>query len=90
MIYGLPVAKVGGFPYGEWTTEPPEESGLYWFRASNWKSDDKPVTEQSYISVINGVVSFRPLIDGYEWEHEYEVKDVTHWLGPLPVPEPPK
>lgn len=73
----------------QWTTEPPTQEGWYWFRASGFMQSGM-FTELSYVSVMNGVVSFKPLIDGYEWDHEYEVEDVTHWLGPLPVPAPPK
>ncbi len=73
----------------QWTTEPPKVEGWYWFRGHHWLLDNLN-TELSYVSVMNGVISFSPLINGPEWDHEYDIRNVTHWLGPLPIPEPPE
>lgn len=60
-----------------WTTEAPKELGLYF-------------------ALLNGVVmvvDFSPADRRVEFIGSDEgepVRDITHWLGPLPIPEPPK
>ncbi len=75
---GFPVAKIGGFPYGEWSTEPPTQSGWYWIR-NGWP--------QSFVAWVeayeSGIVSVGHV--GALWS----VSDITHWLGPIPEPEKP-
>lgn len=59
----------------EWTTTPPAVAGWYWVNKLR-------VLDQTYWISIKWCA---------HWNNE---KDddivVTHWLGPLPIPEPPK
>lgn len=69
----------GGFFPFEWTTEPPTQEGWYW--------------------VVNGnkeieIVKVYKTCDGlYAWtvtsERDFDLKDFSMWLGPLPEPEKP-
>lgn len=59
----------------KWTTEPPTAEGFYWVRVRNNRTGETE-TDMQYLG----------------GEHGYTVPDLssaTHWLGPLPVPEPP-
>jgi len=80
-IYGFPVAKISGFPYGEWTAETPKDGGYYWYYSS---SNQEPriiklysIGDGEYLDELSDYVSF--IRD-----------DTSRFLGPLPVPETPK
>lgn len=65
----------------QWQTEPPTQSGLYWAHLIDknepaWAGKEDVI----FVAVIDGK-AFYALKEGLE---------VTHTLGPLPVPEPPK
>jgi len=72
-----------------WQTEPPKESGVYWMRAKKWYKNDYTI-EIADVSVMDGVISFNSLTSGYECENDYCAEDVSHWLGPIPIPALPK
>ena len=59
----------------EWTTEPPTEGGWYWIRY--------PDGEIACVEVFYS-------LGNMETDSDYVLDTVTHWLGPLPVPEPPE
>jgi hypothetical protein len=87
-IFGHPVKKsaVDLRPalYGNWTTNPPKQEGFYWVRFA-----DNRITVVEVEKWHDGGMRFTeigsdevPKVDD-DWSP-------THWLGPLPVPEPPK
>ena len=67
----------------KWKTAPPTKPGWYWAR-------DK----ETFLQIVrvfladhgNAGNRLEVWLDTYESE---ELSDYTHWLGPLPVPEPP-
>jgi hypothetical protein len=61
-----------------WTTTPPTEPGWYWA----WcEGDTAPVCLNIMITEGGIPLTLRTILVASEF---------THWLGPLPVPEPPK
>jgi hypothetical protein len=64
-----------------WTTTPPTKEGWYWAMLSKEYSILYPLV----------LVEFR---EGTIYTHGNKApasfESFTHWLGPLPVPEPPK
>ena len=62
----------------EWTTDPPTEPGWYWIHFPSG------AVECAKIDVINS--NGIPI----EFADRWALERVTHWLGPLPTPEPPK
>jgi len=78
-IYGFPVAKISGFPYGEWTAEPPKDEGYYWYYSS---FSQEPRIIKLY-SIGNGEF----LDENYLL---FVRDDTSRFLGPLPVPETQK
>ena len=75
-LWGLPLVEVNLLPalYGEWTTTPPTEPGWYWVR-QEMPSDTNWVTVKWQY-------------DKSECVNEEGIR-TTHWLGPIPQPEPP-
>jgi hypothetical protein len=72
-----------------WSTELPTQNGVYWVYAKHWGGD--MVVETADVSIINnGAINLSWPVGGYECEPDFNVKDVTHWLGPLPEPELPE
>lgn len=67
----------------QWTTEPPKQRGLY--RAIDTKGIGwwVHVSQEPYREDVFYVSRF-----GYG--HNVSLDNFTHWLGPLPMPEPPK
>lgn len=63
----------------EWTTTPPTVEGWYWV-----KEKGNGFT-MAFVKYKRG--HFEIWIDG-EYRNDYE--EYTHWLGPLPEPEPPQ
>ena len=58
-----------------WTTEPPTVEGWYWARHE--------VTKEIVMTQVCQITSdYWTTENGPIWQF-------THWLGPLPVPEPP-
>jgi hypothetical protein len=81
-------APVTGVYRLEWSTEPPKESGWYWVYFPHDKHPSGPrVVEverhmSGYLGISNG--------DYLESLDEYTGPIKGHWLGPLPIPEPPQ
>lgn len=75
--------------FGEWTTEPPTEGGTYWAWVHVENRSGKSYPQVIDIYIHEGEIHIDWPVSGYEWDPNFEVKDITHWLGPLPVPEPP-
>ena len=76
-LWGLPLVEVNLLPalYGEWTTETPTVEGWYWARHE--------VTKEIVMTQVCQITSdYWTTENGPIWQF-------THWLGPLPVPEPP-
>jgi hypothetical protein len=70
----------------EWTTKPPTQVGDYFA----WKKDDEYFFEPTIVNVTNiRHISEPPFYTFWFGGIEYELDSITHWLGPLPVPEPP-
>jgi hypothetical protein len=65
-----------------WTTEPPTVEGWYWAKWAERHKRDQIVYLQKDEKFA------RVLVIGDTYSRE--VSDFTLWLGPLPVPEPPK
>ena len=64
----------------EWTTEQPWKQGVR--DALYWAYDGKIV---QLVDVMGGIVYGT----GDRYNRLSHVNDYTHWMGPLPVPEPP-
>jgi len=62
----------------EWTTTPPTDPGWYW--AKN-KYERVSIVRLDF---IHGPVVWSVGEDGYNLPEQF-----THWIGPLPIPEPP-
>jgi hypothetical protein len=76
-----------GYAFDKWTTDPPKEDGDYFA----WKRDDEYFDTPTIVSVTNiRHISEPPYFTFWFAGVEYELSRVTHWLGPLPVPDPPK
>jgi len=82
---GIPVVKIGGFPYGEWRTEPPTEPGWYFAWNPYW-AGRRPTALVDVDFDKDGVLAI--VIVGTDYMAPLSTH--THWLGPLPVPEMPK
>lgn len=63
----------------EWTTEPPTQDGWYWTVEAN----DIFIVEVSKIGS-------RMIVNYFGTLEESRVDEFTYWLGPLPIPDPPK
>jgi hypothetical protein len=59
----------------QWTTDAPTQTGWYWADFG-----------MSGIGVHPVAVYYHPDLPPSEFDYEWEIKDVRHWLGPLPVP----
>lgn len=70
-----------------WTTTPPVVDGDYWV----YEHDDEYFDEPTIVSVTNiKHLSEQPYFTFWFGGVEYELSRVTYWLGPLPIPDPPK
>ena len=74
----------------KWTTEPPTKPGWYWVRVPQSHASMRGGIFVVSIEIFGGKQHIDWLVDGYEWDPPFEESHITHWLGPLPVPEPPK
>jgi hypothetical protein len=63
-----------------WTTEPPTEPGWYWVK-------HKRHTDVFMVSVAH---DDDKVLTVYSDGYPVPADNLTHWLGPLPPPEPPK
>jgi hypothetical protein len=73
-----------------WTTDPPTEAGVYWIRVREEFEKEYEIIIADVAIWTNGNVYLNFPVDGFECEDKYDAKFVTHWLGPLPTPEPPQ
>jgi hypothetical protein len=79
----LPGLTTTGFAYTGWTTTPPTEPGFYWAVDHQgdvdcvWLSDDDQIPGAWLGVWVTGI------------EYPYALADFSHWMGPVPVPEPP-
>jgi hypothetical protein len=71
-----------GYAFGKWTTTPPTEPGWYWVRNIKGKIWCDEVFKKDGVMCwwSEDENTFNSIILDY----------FTHWLGPLPPPEPPK
>ena len=65
----------------QWTTTPPTQGGLY-------KARQKGVGTL-WVEVWSLSGGWLPLIKTFGSDVDSGLEDFTHWLGPLPEPEPP-
>jgi hypothetical protein len=63
-----------------WTTDPPTVEGLY--RAINRDGFAYWVAVHQYEG--------KYLVSRMGYGHDITLDNYTHWLGPLPIPEPPR
>lgn len=63
----------------QWTTEPPKQEGQYW---CYFPKAHEPLFCLPILLDANG----NPWVDS---DDRWQLQKVTHWLGPLPAPEPP-
>lgn len=66
----------------KWTTTPPTVEGWYWVIQDR-------VNPSPEIVKVSGAFAHGKLY-AEMGNSEYSLELFTHWLGPLPVPEPPK
>jgi hypothetical protein len=66
----------------QWTTTPPTEEGWYWVRNVKGKIWCEEVFKKDGVMCwwSEDENTFNSIILDY----------ITHWLGPLPIPEPPQ
>lgn len=65
----------------EWTTTPPTEPGCYWVM-TGWGPA---------IAIVGSFdFSTNLMVKIASGQATYEISNFTHWLGPLPIPEPPE
>ena len=87
MEYKIEMREYSGYPLGiailKWTTEPPTQTGLY--RAI---AKDNGMAYWVELTDLGNIGIFSVYYFGNNVM--YSVSDFTHWLGPLPVPEPPE
>jgi hypothetical protein len=77
---------VDGHKVITWTTEPPTVEGDYFV----WAKDDAYFRIPTIVKVVDVEPNtITPVLTLWFGGHEYNLDRVTHWLGPLPVPEPP-
>lgn len=84
MDYKIEMREESGFLLGiaelHWRTKPPTEPGTYWVK------NDAAVFSVCIADSYTGLSVFLT----HYWLHEFiEEYKPTHWLGPLPIPEPP-
>jgi hypothetical protein len=65
----------------KWTTTPPKEDGVYW---AITKRGNGPYCVD--VDLRTGEVWHH----GFSGDVSESISYYSHWLGPLPVPEPPK
>jgi hypothetical protein len=73
-----------GYGFDKWATGTPTTEGWYWVTNKRGEVGLVEVT-----SIENGVF----WAGGYDFDHDEvggSFDEITHWLGPLPIPEPPK
>lgn len=63
-----------------WATEPPKEAGWYWVK--ELKGDE--------IIIARLDDDYTVLAWGDDYWCDVDIRQITHWLGPLPMPEPPQ
>lgn len=67
----------------QWKTAPPTVDGWYWVSA-DWRDD----AFQVFVDTTHLQSKIIVWVAGSDvWS---EIEEFTHWLGPLPVPAPPK
>ena len=83
-LFGLPVTIFDGYTVGrlDWTTEPPKEPGYFWAMSPLRQIEPRTIVEIR--ETENGL---RAYATGNNYGYPLDM--FTHWLGPLPVPEPP-
>ncbi len=75
------------FRYLVWTTEPPMQDGWYY----SIKGDFPGSVDLVQVVMFPDPDTDRlAIVHVYNDSDLYTLHDFTHWLGPLPVPEPPK
>ena len=78
----------------EWTTEKPAQAGWYWVMAyelcyGSPYPGHKPELHCVKVEASRYGISFDIPYDGCEAESTIRPEHVTHWMGPIPQPEPP-
>ena len=68
-----------------WTTEAPTKPGFYWTTEDNFGAENGRIVVVEVTEAWKGALVF--YVIGIEIE--YDVKDATHWYGPLDVPKSP-
>lgn len=71
----------------QWTTTPPTVPGWYWAYDTGPNSEDlNPFLQVVHVDYVDDKLVF----DAIGLFDSHEALDwFTHWLGPLPEPEPP-
>ena len=72
----------------EWTKTPPTKRGQYWAMVKRW-FDSAPFVDCIGIGTAGNVIFIDWGVNGPEYDEPFELKDITHWYGPLTPPEPP-
>jgi hypothetical protein len=88
--YTYAIEDWNGWKEFKWTTDPPTEAGVYWIRVREEFEKEYEIIIADVAIWTNGNVYLNFPVDGFECEDKYDAKFVTHWLGPLPTPEPPQ
>jgi hypothetical protein len=88
IVDGKPGFYSSNMKYLEWTTEPPRVAGWYWVYVHHNKFPSGPSLVE--VKLSDGALGtwsggdFEPVED-----YAGELLK-AHWLGPLPMPEPPQ
>lgn len=67
----------------EWTTEPPTQTGWYWIYTR------KGIFHTYMVHVLKGSTGLYCESIGEELDYVIKDFEISHWLGPLPLPEMP-
>lgn len=68
-----------------WTITPPTTTGLYWAF-----DGDEVVPVDVYVNGLGGTARLVGFELGNDYTTPRKLSDYSHWIGPLPVPEPPE
>lgn len=80
IVDGKPDFYSTGMKYFEWTTTPPTVEGWYWVKPRYLDDSIEPYI----VEAKQG----KAYVTGDDQPDDFDM--FSHWLGPLPVPEPPQ
>jgi hypothetical protein len=73
----------------EWTTEPPTQVGYYWVYNKDIGRTWAFMVEVHAVGAENTKLANELVARDSFGRRDRPLSEFTHWLGPLPMPEPP-